>query len=153
MPAAAVELGGTGAGMIGHGRGGLQRPAIPEISRDPRRPKTMIAHLGLNSGRRRAPADHGIGVGLGQGGCGSAALCRGRSSGRAAPGIFAQPAPIDIGVQVRLQIVMAGTNPTALVAEARRLLTELGHVLNALAAGLDSPPLPNGGDPKRADGR
>ena len=40
----------------------------PQIRRDPRRPKAVVPHLGLNSGRRGAPADHRIGIGLGQGG-------------------------------------------------------------------------------------
>ena len=34
-----------------------------EIRRGPRRPKHMVADLGLNVGRRRAPADHQVSVG------------------------------------------------------------------------------------------
>ena len=62
-----IELGGAGAGVIGHGRGVLQGAPVLQIGGDPCRPKTMVAHLGRNPSRHRPPADHGIGIGLGQG--------------------------------------------------------------------------------------
>jgi len=67
---AVVELGGAGAGMVGHRCGLLQRAAVLEIGRDARRPETVVADLGLDAGRRGSPADHRMGVGLGQGSAG-----------------------------------------------------------------------------------
>lgn len=53
--------------MVRHRGGALQGAAVLEIGRDTRRPKGVIADLGLDLGRRCAPADHLVGAGLGEG--------------------------------------------------------------------------------------
>ena len=73
VPPPVIELGRPGAGMVGHGRGLLQRAAVLEIGRDAGGAKAVIADLGLDPGRRRAPANHRVGVGLGQGSAGELA--------------------------------------------------------------------------------
>ena len=54
--------------MVRHGRGLFERAAVLEIGRDPGCPETVIAKLGVDPGRGRAPADHRIGVRLRQDG-------------------------------------------------------------------------------------
>lgn len=62
-----IELGCTGTGMICHGSGVFQRAAILQISSDPGRSEAVISHSGLNAGRGSSPADHHIGISLGEG--------------------------------------------------------------------------------------
>lgn len=54
--------------MVRHLRCLLQRAAVLEIRRDPRRSETVIVKVGRDAGRICAPADHYISIGLGQGG-------------------------------------------------------------------------------------
>ncbi len=50
MPAI-VELGHAGAGMVRHGGGFLQRAAVLQVGRDPRRPEAVVAQLGRDTDR------------------------------------------------------------------------------------------------------
>ena len=59
--------------MVRHLSGALKRPEVVEIGGDAHRPKRMVADLGRDVGGPRAPLDHRIGVGLGQGDCGELA--------------------------------------------------------------------------------
>ena len=59
--------------MVRHRSCFFQRAAVLEIGGDPRRPETVVAELGGDAGRRRAPADHRIGVCLRQHGAGELA--------------------------------------------------------------------------------
>jgi len=65
-----VELRGARAGVVGHGSGLLQRAAVLEVRRNAGGPETVVADLGLDAGRRSPPANHRVGVGLGQGSAG-----------------------------------------------------------------------------------
>src|ERR1700723_536051 len=67
IAATVVELRRTGAGVVRHGCGFLQRATVLEICRDAGSPETMVADLGLDAGRLSAPANHRMGVSLGQG--------------------------------------------------------------------------------------
>ena len=51
-----VELRRARAGMVRHLRRLLQRPAVLQIRGDPGRAENVIAELGRDAGRRRAPA-------------------------------------------------------------------------------------------------
>ena len=53
--------------MVRHNGGVFERAAVFQVRCDARRPKGMIADLGLEAGVAGAPADHGVGVLLGQG--------------------------------------------------------------------------------------
>jgi hypothetical protein len=67
---AIIELRRARRRMVCH-RGGLfQRAAVFEVGRDAGRPKTVVAELGFNAGRRSASTDHRVGVRLWQHGAG-----------------------------------------------------------------------------------
>src|SRR5580693_8606988 len=61
---AIIELRSARRGVVRHRGGLLERAAVLEIGRDARRPETVVAELGDDASRRRAPADHRIGVRL-----------------------------------------------------------------------------------------
>ena len=92
--------------MVRHRRSLFQRSTIFEVRGDPRRPEAMVAELGFDAGRGRAPANHRVGVRLRQ-------HCAGQLIG-AAPdraeqrplGITAQVRTVEIGGQVFLEVVM-----------------------------------------------
>jgi len=52
------------------GRGLLERATVLQICGNARGSEAMVANLRLDAGRRGAPPDHGVGVGLGQGSAG-----------------------------------------------------------------------------------
>jgi len=81
--------------------------AIFQVRRDSRRPEGVIADLGLDTGGAGAPADHGVGVGLGQRSFGE---LPGRAADRAKErhfGMGGNPATVEIGAQIGLKIVVA----------------------------------------------
>src|ERR1700722_686983 len=63
---AIVELGSACRGVVGHVAGFFERPAVLEIDRNSRGAEGVVADLRCDVGRRRAAADHRIGVGLGE---------------------------------------------------------------------------------------
>lgn len=103
-----VELRCRCAGVVRHSSRLLERAAVLEMGGDPRGPERMIANLGVDAGSRRTAPDHRIGIGLGQG--------RARKPIGAVPYraeqrplvISADAGRIDVGVQIDLEIVVAG---------------------------------------------
>ena len=94
--------------MVRH-RGGLfERAAVLQVGRDPGRPEGVIADLRLDAGRRGAPADHGVGVRLGQGGRGQRVRPAADRAEQRPLGIAGEPAAVDVVVQVGLEVVVAG---------------------------------------------
>jgi transposase len=117
-----IELRRAGAGVVRHLRRLLQRPAIFQVRRDAGRAETVVAEFGGNAGRRRAPADHRVGIRLGQG-------CARQQCGAAADGaeqrplgIFGQARTLDVGEEVGFKIVVArhGVRLTAICEAAGR---------------------------------
>jgi hypothetical protein len=101
-----IELRRPRAGMVRHLRRLLKRTAVFEVGGDARRPKRVVANLGRDLGRPRAPLNHSIGVSLGQG-------IAGEPAGRAAVGleqkrlrIAREPRAVDIRVEVGFEIVV-----------------------------------------------
>ena len=106
--------------MVRHLRGALQRAAVFQISGDARRAKGVVADARGDAAGFRAPLNHRIGIGLGQG-------VAGELAGRAAVGLeqkrlrlVRQPRAVDIFMQVGLEIVMArhGVLLAALLVQA-----------------------------------
>src|ERR1700730_17331588 len=96
VAAAIVELRRAGRGMVRHRRSLFEGAAVLEIGGDPGRPEAVIAELGFNPSRRRAPTDHRIGVRLRQHGARELA---GASADRAEQrplGIVAQARAVEI---------------------------------------------------------
>jgi hypothetical protein len=62
---AVVELCGASRGMVRHGGRVFQRAAILKICGDPGCTERVISDGGLYANGRRAPTDHGVGIGLG----------------------------------------------------------------------------------------
>jgi len=88
--------------MVRHLRGAFKGPAVLQIGGDARGAKRVITNARGDRGGFRAPLDHGIGVGLGQG-------VAGELAGRAAVGLeqkrlwlLRQPRALDIFVKVSL---------------------------------------------------
>ncbi len=50
-----IELRRSRAGVVRHLRRSLKRPAVLEVGGDARRPKRVVAYLGRDLGRPRAP--------------------------------------------------------------------------------------------------
>jgi hypothetical protein len=73
VAAAVVKLRRARRGMVRHGSGLFERPAVLEISGHAGRAEAVIANFGGDTGGDRASPDHGIGIGLGQGGQGELA--------------------------------------------------------------------------------
>lgn len=65
MPAV-IELGRPRTGVVRHRSRLLKGSAVLKIGCDPCRPETVVADFRPYAGRGRAPANHGIGVRLGQ---------------------------------------------------------------------------------------
>ena len=103
-----IELGGPGAGVICHGRSVFKRSAIFQIGRNSRGPKTVVSQLGRNPGSSSAPADHRIGIGLGQGGARELAGAPAYGAEQRPLGIIGQVSALYIGMQIGLKIVVAG---------------------------------------------
>src|ERR1017187_7372142 len=103
-----IELRRPGAGMVGHGRGLLQRPAVLEIGRDAGRPETVVADLGLDPGRLGAPANHLVGVGLGQGTAGELARAAADGAKERPLEVCRKPDPVQIGREDLFKVVVAG---------------------------------------------
>ncbi len=93
--------------MVCHGRSVLQCAAVLQIRRDSGRPKTVISHLRLNAGGRRPPADHRIGVGLGQGRPRQLPGAPADGPKQWPLGIVGQAGALDVGDQVRFEIMVA----------------------------------------------
>jgi hypothetical protein len=53
---------------VRHLRGFFERAAVLEVRGAPRAAEAVIAELGGDAGRSRAPADHSVGIRLGAGG-------------------------------------------------------------------------------------
>jgi hypothetical protein len=114
-----VELRRSRAGMVRHLRRLLQRAAVLQIRRDPGCPEAVIAKLGRDAGRRRASADHCIGVGLGQR---RARQQPGAAADRAKQrplGIFGDACAVNISGKVGLKVVVArhGVGLSAFLAQ------------------------------------
>ena len=103
-----IELGGTGAGVVRHCGRFFQRAAVLEVSGNPGRPKRVIADQGGDASGLRSAADHGVGVGLGQGRAseliGAAANCREQRRFR----LGRQASLVQVGVQPGLEVMVAG---------------------------------------------
>ena len=67
----------------------------------------MIADPGLDAGAGGAPADHGVGIGLGQGRPGELAGRAADGAKQRPLGIGGDPAVVKIGVQIGFEIVVA----------------------------------------------
>ena len=80
-----VKLRRACRGVVRHRGSFFQSAAILEVGGDPGRAKRVIADLCLNPGRPCAPADHSVGVRLGQGSRRPARPYLGRSFETAAP--------------------------------------------------------------------
>ena len=114
-----VELRRARAGMVGHLRRLLQRPAVLEIRRDAGRAEAVIAELGGDPRGGGTSADHRVGVGLGQGSA--------RQQARAAPNrpkqrplwILGDARSVDVCGEVRLKVMVArhGVLLAALLAQ------------------------------------
>jgi hypothetical protein len=70
------------------------------VCSDHRRPKRVLANLRLDTGRRRATADHLIGVGLGHVGVGQLVRTSADRAEQRAFRIESKAAAVDIGVEV-----------------------------------------------------
>jgi hypothetical protein len=93
--------------MVRH-RGSLFKgAAILEIGGNSRRPETVIAELGCDAGRRRAAADHRIGVRLRQHGAGELASAAPDRAEQRPLGIAAQARAVEIAREVLLEVMMA----------------------------------------------
>lgn len=108
IPPPIIELRGPGGRVIGHGRGVLQRTAIFQIGRDPRRAKGMVANRRLDSGGECPPAHHGMGIGLRQGIAAQLPGAAGNGPEQGPLGIRLDAGPHQVGMQVLLERVMAG---------------------------------------------
>jgi hypothetical protein len=73
VAAAVVKLRRARRGVVRHGSGLFERPAVLQIGGDAGRAEAVIPDFRRNTGGDRAPPDHGIGIGLGQGGQGELA--------------------------------------------------------------------------------
>ena len=62
---AVIELCGASRGMVRHGGRVFQGAAILKIRGDPGCTKRVISDGGFYANGRRAPTDHGVGIGLG----------------------------------------------------------------------------------------
>ncbi len=121
LSAAIIELRRAGAGVVGHLRRSLKRPAVLEVRGDARCAKRVIADLGRDLGFLGAPLDHCIGVRLGQG-------IAGEPAGRAAAvglkqqrlRIARKPRAVDVRVQIDFEFVVAwhGVLLAALLVQA-----------------------------------
>ena len=104
---AIVELRRARRGMVRHRRGFFQRAAVLEIGCDPGRTEAVVAELGFDASRCRAPGDHRVGVRLRE-------HCA-RQLGRAAPEraenrplrIVAQARAVEIGDEIFVEVVVA----------------------------------------------
>lgn len=73
VAAAVVKLRRARRGMVRHGSGLFERPAVLQIGGDAGRAEAVIPDFCRNTGGYRASPDHRIGIGLGQGGQGKLA--------------------------------------------------------------------------------
>jgi len=97
--------------MVRHLRGALQRAAVLQIGGDARGTKDVVADACGDASGFRAPLNHRVGVGLGQG-------VAGELAGRATVGLeqqrlrFArQSRAVDMFVQVSFEVLMGWTPP------------------------------------------
>ena len=79
--------------MVRHLRRLLQRAAVFQIRRDPRRPDAVIAEPGRDPGRGGAAADHRVGVRLGRGVRVNSQVPQPIVRNSGPPGSSARPAP------------------------------------------------------------
>lgn len=68
ITASVVKLGGSRRRVVGHGCRALQRAAAFQVCRDACGAKRMVSDGCLDTSDYRAPAHHGMCVGLGQNG-------------------------------------------------------------------------------------
>ena len=102
-----VELRRARRRMIRHRRCLFERAAVLEIGGDPRRPETVIAELGRDAGRGRAPADHRIGVRLRQHGARELAGAAADRAEQRTLGSSPRPAPVELAGQIFLKVTVA----------------------------------------------
>jgi hypothetical protein len=103
---AIVKLRGTRAGVIGHGRGLLERAAVLEIRCDTRGAKAVVADQSLDAGRRGPAANHCVRIGLGQGSTGELAGAAADSAEERGLRIAGQVRACDVGLEDLLERVM-----------------------------------------------
>lgn len=108
VPAAVVKLCGTGAGVVSHGGGLLQGPAVLEVGGDSGRPEAVVTGLGLDAGGGHAPADHGVGVALPERGFGQSTGAAPDSAEQRSLGVLAQIRPVKVGIKVGFEVVVTG---------------------------------------------
>ena len=93
----------------------------------------MVAGLRVDPGRDRPARDHLIGIGLGQGCSGQPISAPPDRAEQRPPRVRVQPAPVDIGVEVGLEVMVAGhlMPLAALLVQAHPQPSALGeHVLH-----------------------
>ena len=107
-----VEPGGPGVGMVGHLARLFQRAAIFEVGSDAGTPKGMVADRRGDAGALGPAAHHGMGLTRRDSTAGQPLMAtagpggdRGKQRGFR---LMAEPARIEIGVQIGLEIVVAG---------------------------------------------
>jgi len=105
---AIVELRRACRGVVGHGGGLFERAAVLEVGGDPGRAKREVADLGRDAGRSRAPTDHRVGVCLGQGRRRQRVGASADRPKQRPLRIAREPAAVDIGMEVSLEVVVAG---------------------------------------------
>jgi len=86
-----------------HRRRLFERVAVHQIGGDAGCPEVMIAELGCDAGRRRAPADHRIGIRLRQHRAGELAGVAADRAEQRPLGIAAQACAVEIGGEVFLE--------------------------------------------------
>src|SRR4051812_19188346 len=106
--AAVVELGGAGAGVVGHGGGVLQRAAVLEVGGDAGGAEAVVADRGGDAGGGGAAADHGVGVGLRQGRAGELAGAAADGAEQRPLRVAAQAGAVEVGGEVVIKVVVAG---------------------------------------------
>jgi hypothetical protein len=92
--------------MVRHRSGLFQRAAVLEVGGDPRCAEAVVAELGCDAGRRRAPADHRIGVRLRQHGAGEFPGAPADRAEQRPLWIVAQAGAVEIGRQVFVEVVV-----------------------------------------------
>jgi ferredoxin len=97
---AIIELSCSRRRMIGHRRRALDSASILQIGCDASGPECVVAYLGRNPSSSCAPADHCIGIGLGQGSCSQ--LFTAAADGAKQIGLWVIPEiePIDVAPEI-----------------------------------------------------
>jgi hypothetical protein len=107
VAAPVVELGRPRRRVIGYDRRALQRAAVLQIGGDPGCAERMVADPGRDPRRGRATPHHLIGAGLGQRGAAQPPRPAHDRAEQRPSGVPRQIAAVDIGMEIRLEIVVA----------------------------------------------